>query len=597
MSYYDSTDDSEDLLGLTSPYLSPPPLSKLIKWFEYYDTDYSGKLDFEEVLHGCVETLGISPREVEAMRKVLKHVIKVFDKDGDGLIDKREFTTESGMGSYLKAMVIKSIKPLESLPGVWTCNICSRLNFPAKKFCALCGNQLDRKKEDFEEVSNGSTALKDDVRSTPPNKTKNAGGKEKFKSYCIAVPKSGKPGKKIRLQLGGKIYKVKIPEDHFWIYSKNKPAMFEVFLPVPEGTQKDTLPSFKRFNAQEYQPPCLGYNNVKVSSKSVIKPVSCRKRALLIGINYTDTPGELQSSAKNVNIMKDALLQEGFKDDSRHMVVLTDEEKSEMYKPTSRNIFKAMQWLVTDAQEGDVLFFYFSGHSAIVPNVKCVTEKDLSHKPCFMTILPSDYKVNLIRDDQLWGSLVYPLQSGVQLIALMDCCHAGTGLNTAFDHNLKHHKSDVVGYQRSAHAAGDVIVFSGYTEETQRNDIAVRKLTVGAMTRAFVEVLNELSCQKSTYYEILTSLRTALKEKHFDNVHPKLSSSQNFEISERLFSFEEEIFTNRNCFIGTYDQFHNVEGSRKLNDDFRMLQLDIFLFGRRWRVEQTGAEGVTNAFL
>jgi len=41
------------------------------------------------------------------------------------------------------------------------------------------------------------------------------------------------------------------------------------------------------------------------------------------------------------------------------------------------------------------------------------------------TILPSDYKHRQITDDELWGSIVYPLPSGVHLTAIMDCCHSG----------------------------------------------------------------------------------------------------------------------------------------------------------------------------
>ena len=51
------------------------------------------------------------------------------------------------------------------------------------------------------------------------------------------------------------------------------------------------------------------------------------------------------------------------------MVILTDDQKNPMSIPTKANIFRAMQWLVRDAQPNDSLFIHFSGESAYTPYI------------------------------------------------------------------------------------------------------------------------------------------------------------------------------------------------------------------------------------
>jgi hypothetical protein len=66
---------------------------------------------------------------------------------------------------------------------------------------------------------------------------------------------------------------------------------------------------------------------------------------------------------------------------------------------------------------GDVLFFHYSGHGAQVKDTTGI-EVDGMNK----TILPSDYKRRQITDDELWGSIFYPLPNGVRLTVIVDCC-------------------------------------------------------------------------------------------------------------------------------------------------------------------------------
>jgi metacaspase-1 len=44
------------------------------------------------------------------------------------------------------------------------------------------------------------------------------------------------------------------------------------------------------------------------------------------------------------------------------MVILTDDQQSQLGQPTRDNIIRAMNWLVEDARPHDSLFFHYSGH-------------------------------------------------------------------------------------------------------------------------------------------------------------------------------------------------------------------------------------------
>ena len=82
---------------------------------------------------------------------------------------------------------------------------------------------------------------------------------------------------------------------------------------------------------------------------------TCTRRALLIGINYTGTSGELHGCVNDVRKMSSFLLERGWASES--IVCLTDDSYSKYGKttpPTKRNILAAMRWLVSGAKAGDV---------------------------------------------------------------------------------------------------------------------------------------------------------------------------------------------------------------------------------------------------
>ncbi|KAJ1498237.1 Ca(2+)-dependent cysteine protease [Coelomomyces lativittatus] len=94
----------------------------------------------------------------------------------------------------------------------------------------------------------------------------------------------------------------------------------------------------------------------------VLRIKGCKK-ALLVGINYTNSQSPLRGCIKDVMRVKSFLINRyGFKDTPQTMVTLTDDQTVSHFIPTRQNIITAMQWLVAGAAPGHSLFFHFSGH-------------------------------------------------------------------------------------------------------------------------------------------------------------------------------------------------------------------------------------------
>ena len=97
--------------------------------------------------------------------------------------------------------------------------------------------------------------------------------------------------------------------------------------------------------------------NSFISEFAVNKSNIKNKKALLIGINYLNTPYQLNGCIDDTTRMKDFLSSQGFND----FKILTDLTS---LKPTKANILNEFKNLIINAKSGDVLFFYFSGHGS-----------------------------------------------------------------------------------------------------------------------------------------------------------------------------------------------------------------------------------------
>jgi hypothetical protein len=94
-----------------------------------------------------------------------------------------------------------------------------------------------------------------------------------------------------------------------------------------------------------------------------------RRKALLIGINYTGTSAALRGCHNDVRNMS-RFLTERYNYKAEDMVILMDDPSfAWRQQPTRQNMLEAMRWLVAGAQPNDSLFFHYSGHGGQAKDV------------------------------------------------------------------------------------------------------------------------------------------------------------------------------------------------------------------------------------
>lgn len=140
------------------------------------------------------------------------------------------------------------------------------------------------------------------------------------------------------------------------------------------------------------------------------------KKALLVGCNYPGTKAELKGCINDVKRMQRCLIDRfGFSEDNITVLIDTDERYTQ---PTGANIRGAMTDLVSNAQDGDILFFHYSGHGTRLP-AEAGEDDSTGFDEC---IVPCD--MNLINDED-FRALVDKLPSGCRMTIVSDSCHSG----------------------------------------------------------------------------------------------------------------------------------------------------------------------------
>jgi metacaspase-1 len=138
-----------------------------------------------------------------------------------------------------------------------------------------------------------------------------------------------------------------------------------------------------------------------------------KKKALIVGINYTGTGNALKGCLNDAKNMQALLESRGF---TEIKPVLEKEA-------TTAGIKAGLEWLVADTQPGDVIVFHYSGHGSQLPS--SVEEDKWEEIICPVDLNWTD---KVITDNTL-REIFDKVPNGVNTTLVLDCCHSGTMLD------------------------------------------------------------------------------------------------------------------------------------------------------------------------
>lgn len=265
----------------------------------------------------------------------------------------------------------------------------------------------------------------------------------------------------------------------------------------------------------------VNLNNSILSIKNYIPKVikiDGKKKALLIGINYTGTKNALYGCINDTISISERISKQGFDD----INILTDLTSK---TATRNNILEEFKNLLINSQSGDLLFLLYSGHGSYIRD-KNGDETDGRDE----LLVACDLQA--ILDDELKILIQTYLKTDVTLFALMDCCFSGSVLD------LKYQYLDSLNYERftenskQLETLGNVFMISGCTDNQTSADAVFNRRANGAMTWSLLESLK--SSSKISWRELVKNMRTLLKTQRFTQV-PQFSSGNFVDIDGEIF--------------------------------------------------------------
>jgi hypothetical protein len=250
------------------------------------------------------------------------------------------------------------------------------------------------------------------------------------------------------------------------------------------------------------------------------KPITVngKKKALLIGINYTGTQNELFGCINDVNCIKERISKEGF----NNISILTD---FTALKATKNNILNEFKNLLINSQAGDLLFFLYSGHGSYTldRNNDETTGYD-------QLIIPCD--LNAIVDDELKSIIQTHLKPNVTLFAMFDSCFSGSVLDLRYQYMDSLNYDNFTENNKQTDTQGNVFMISGCNDYQTSREAFINNKANGAMTWSLLEAIKQKP--NCSWRELIKSMRNLLKISEFDQI-PQFSSGTFENIDTKVF--------------------------------------------------------------
>ena len=237
------------------------------------------------------------------------------------------------------------------------------------------------------------------------------------------------------------------------------------------------------------------------------------KKALLVGINYQGTSGELRGCVNDVNDLKN-MLSNKYNYSPSNILTLTDSQA------TKQNIMTRLTQLLQSSQPGETLFFSFSGHGYFWNDIYKKDEIDGKDE---LIVTVDNYA---IVDDELRYIIDSYLKENVTLIALFDNCHSGTILDLPYQYFKG--EQEMIHHSLSTDTKGTVICLSGCRDDQVSMDAYLEGDFNGAMTYNFIKLMKDND--PLSWKACVEQLREKLQAGNFNQV-PQITCGRQMDLN------------------------------------------------------------------
>jgi len=246
----------------------------------------------------------------------------------------------------------------------------------------------------------------------------------------------------------------------------------------------------QRLNTRPNKP----VNTILTSNNLNSTPIK-NKYAVLVGINYTGTPNELNGCINDMNNLNKYLLKENYQ--KSNIKLLSDDSKN---LPTKKNILDSFKLMLKKAKSGDQCVFTYSGHG-------------------FQTYNTDGSEIDG-RDECLLSS---------KLFCLMDCCHSGTILDLRYNYKYTILNKQFYENKKETIPQGEVVMISGCMDKQYSMDAYIKNKYQGAMTNSFLENVSK----SINWSALVNKMRDTLIKGSFTQV-PQLSSGRMIKLDSKV---------------------------------------------------------------
>ena len=218
------------------------------------------------------------------------------------------------------------------------------------------------------------------------------------------------------------------------------------------------------------------------------------KRALLVGINYTNTPNQLNGCINDVTNMRSLLLSNGYL--PKNITTLVDSDPARM--PTKAAILQQLNTLVS--LPSTEVFVLYSGHGSRVRDLNRDEQSGLDS-----VIVPCDFQRNgFIIDDDL-GKIINRIQC--KSILLFDSCNSGTVCDLPFSFTYVKNNTFTLTRNKFINIANpNIYMMSGCRDTQYSEDAYVNGTFGGAFTNAFLKMYSPKKPLLTLYADVCKTL-------------------------------------------------------------------------------------------